>query len=146
MTTDHTTPDRVDDRVSVNDHLDYGRGFVRNGVADTSEARFGVFPRFGKAGGCVNMLITVETGHLVNVTDMHSADLTSVEHRTAAHGFTVAAFTAAGLEIGEPTVALHEPVDTTALPDLIELALRALADQTNQPHPRAGGIAPDHSG
>jgi hypothetical protein len=46
-----------DEWVSVNGHLDHGTGFIHAGIADDIEQRFGVFPSFGYAGGCVNMVL-----------------------------------------------------------------------------------------
>jgi hypothetical protein len=109
MTTHDNPAPNDDEWVSVNGHLDYHLGFIDSGIADDIEQRFGVFPRFGRAGGCVNMVLRLETGHVVNITDMHAPFLTALHTRGDSDGFTVAVYTENGFENGQPLFSLAEP-------------------------------------
>jgi hypothetical protein len=106
MTTHDNPAPNDDEWVSVNGHLDYHLGFIDSGVADDIEQRFGVFPRFGRAGGCVNMVLRMETGHVVNIIDMDAPFLTALHTRGDSDGFTVAVYTEAGFENGQPLFSL----------------------------------------
>lgn len=130
MTTDDST-----DWEPVNAHLDHGTGFIAAGVADALERHFGVFPEFGCAGGCVNMILRLETGHIVDITDI-TAPLTPIPERRRADGFTVAVYTATGFGYGDdPLIMLSEPADAEDLPDLIARTLTALTARRNPERP-----------
>ena len=127
MTTHDNPAPNDDEWVSVNGHLDYHLGFIDSGIADDIEQRFGVFPRFGRAGGCVNMVLRLETGHVVNITDMHAPFLTALHTRGDSDGFTVAVYTENGFENGQPLFSLAEPIGAAGLLNLIGQALATLA-------------------
>jgi hypothetical protein len=116
-----------DEWVSVNGHLDHGTGFIHAGIADDIEQRFGVFPSFGYAGGCVNMVLRLETGHIVNVTDAEKP-LTPIGEHTAADGFAVAIYRdddAFGYG-HDPVITRTAHISASGLVDLIADAINAL--------------------
>lgn len=111
----------------VNDHLDYGLGFVASGIAANIEARFGVFPLFANASGWVQMLLRLETGHVAVITDMDATHLTPISRRTDDIGFTVGVYTAAQYDVGDSQWVLSERVGANDLTDLIGRALTQYA-------------------
>jgi hypothetical protein len=127
MTTNDNPAPNGDEWVSVNGHLDYHLGFIDSGVADDIEQRFGVFPRFGRAGGCVNMVLRLETGHVVNITDMDAPFLTALDERADSDGLTVAVYTEPGFGNGQPLFSLSEPVGAAGRLGLIGQAVARLA-------------------
>jgi hypothetical protein len=116
-----------DDWVPVNDHLDYHLGFVATGIADDIERRFGVFPLFAMAGGWVSIVLRLETGHVVCITDMDATHLTPISQRTDDIGFTVGIYTPIQYEGGDSQWVLSEQVGAPDLGDLIARALTQYA-------------------
>jgi hypothetical protein len=107
---------------------DEGIGFCAAGICDAIEERFGVMPSFGVAGGCVNMCLTLETGHVLHIHD-YDEPLTHAKVRTAADGFSVAVYLndeASGWGADE-LVFLRRHVDADGLGDLIAAAIAELA-------------------
>lgn len=119
---------------------DHGIGFVATGICDTIEKRFGTFPGFGVAGGCVNMVLTLETGHVVHVHD-YDEPLTHAKVRSAADGFSVDVYLsndASGWG-ADPLVSLRRHVDLAGLGDLIADAIAELAFVTVEARHTAEG-------
>lgn len=115
-TNDNPAPNDDDEWVSVNGHLDYHLGFTDSGIADDIEQRFGVFPRFGRAGGCVNMVLRLETGHVVNITDMDAPFLTALHARADSDGFTLDALSGGRVVLGVGVGWLGEEFEALGVP------------------------------
>lgn len=149
MTAKHNPHLPDNEWVPVNDHLDYGLGFVSTGIAHDIEARIGVFPVFANASGWVQMVLRRETGHVVVITDMDATHLTPISRRTDDIGFTVGVYTAAQYDVGDSQWVLSELVGAHELASLIGRALtRYAADNpgTSAPAPWGRSIdlgAPD---
>ena len=119
--------------VSVNGHLDYHSGWVDSGIADAIEAQFGVYPEFGIAGGCINMVLRLESGHVLDINDAEEP-LTPVHDRDPSDGFSIAIYRSDddhgwGRDpVLTLVVAMANPQD---LPNLIAQAIRQLANATS---------------
>ena len=101
-------------------------GFDR--ITPMIEDRFGVTPDFGCAGGCVTMVLELETGHVIHVNDARESGLRHIDRRSVADGFSVQIWRDDdACAWGEdPILTLTRYVDVAGLPDLIADAISAL--------------------
>ena len=79
------------------------------------------------------MVLRLETGHVVNITDMNASFLTGLDTRTDSDGFTAAVYTEDGFENGQPLFSLSESVGAAGLVGLIGQAVARLAAPYSTP-------------